>query len=40
MKLNNLEQDNEDIPIKLSDNIESNSIDIISPKKQKKRYFT
>ena len=40
MKNNIFELDNEDIPIKISDNIESNSIDIISPKKPKKRHFT
>ena len=40
MKINNYEQDNEDIPIKLADNIDTNSIDIISQKKPKKRYFT
>ena len=33
MKINNVEQDNENIPIKLTDNLESNNYDIIYQKK-------
>ena len=40
MKINSLEQDNEQVPIKLSDNIENNSYDIISQKKPKKKIIT
>ena len=40
MKINNVEQDNENIPIKLTDNLESNNYDIIYQKKSKKNIST
>ncbi len=40
MKINSLEQDNEKMPIKLSDNTDANTYEIFSQKKPKKRYIT
>ena len=39
MKINNFEQDNENIPIKISDNSGVNNYEIINQKKSKKKYF-
>ena len=39
MKINNYEQDNENLPIKIPDNFDTNSYEIIAQKKPKKKYF-